>query len=260
MDLGIIIMLVVGFGTLILGFLGEGGHLTALGAWTAAVIVFGGTAGAVGVAFPMSLLKNMGKILKVAIAGRHSNLKEIILLFKELSVKTRKNGLLSLESELNGEDMDPFVKKGLQMVVDGLEPATIRDVLETRLANLEHRHKEGAEIFESAGAFAPTLGIVGTVMGLVHVLGNLSEPDTLGPKIAAGFIATLYGVASANLIFLPIASRLKALNKEEILEKEMMIEAILLIQEGANPNTLVSKLEGFLTESEIAEFAKEEGN
>ncbi|SHK86813.1 chemotaxis protein MotA [Clostridium cavendishii DSM 21758] len=260
MDLGIIIMLVVGFASLVVAFLGEGGHLGSLGAWTAAMIVFGGTAGAVGVSFPMSLLKNIGKILKVAIAGRHSNLKEIILLFKELSVKTRKNGLLSLEAELNGDDMDPFIKKGLQMVVDGLEPSTIRDVLETRLANLEHRHKEGAEIFESAGAFAPTLGIVGTVMGLVHVLGNLSEPDTLGPKIAAGFIATLYGVASANLIFLPLASRLKALNKEEILEKEMMIEAILLIQEGANPNTLVSKLEGFLTESEIAEFSKEEGN
>lgn len=260
MDLGLIIMLIIGFGSLIFAFIGEGGHVIALVSWTAAVIVFGGTAGAIGVAFPMSLLKNIGKILKVGIAKKHYDLKATILLFKELSVKTRKNGLLSLEAELNDESMEPFIKKGLQMVVDGLEPAMIRGILEVRLDNMSARHKEGAEIFETAGAFLPTLGIVGTVMGLVHVLGNLSDPSSLGPKIAAGFIATLYGVGSANLIFLPFANRLKSLNKEEMLEKEMMIEAILLIQEGANPNTIVSKLEGFLTQSEIEQLAKEEGN
>ena len=174
-------------------------------------------------------------------------------LFRELSVKTRKNGLLSLEADLNESDMDSFTKKGLQMVVDGIEPSTIRGILETKLENMSERHHDGAAIFEAAGGFGPTMGIIGTVMGLVHVLSNLSDPNSLVLKIAVAFIATLYGVASANLLWLPFASKLKALDKLEILEKEMIIEGILLLQEGANPNALVGKLEGFLQEDIIKE-------
>jgi chemotaxis protein MotA len=260
MDIGIIVSIIIGFGSLVFAFIEEGGSPTMLMAFSAAVIVFGGTIGAVGISFPMSKLKNIGKIVGVAFKTRNTNIKEQIEFFKELSVKTRKNGLLSLESDLTNDSMDPFIKKGLQMVVDGIEPSAIRGILETKLEQLSERHHDGAAIFEAAGGFSPTMGIIGTVMGLVQVLGNLSDPSTLGPKIAVAFIATLYGVGTANLLWLPLANKLKALDKEELLEKELSIEAIMLIQEGANPNTLVSKLEGFLTENEVAELNANNAN
>lgn len=137
------------------------------------------------------------------------------------------------------------------MIVDGVNPDIIKSSLETRLEQISERHHQGIAIFEAAGGYAPTMGIIGTVMGLVQVLGSLDDPDELGPKIAVAFIATLYGIATANLIWLPIANKLKALNDEEIIEKEMCIEALLLIQEGVSPTAIISKLEGYLTESEI---------
>ncbi|GFZ32469.1 chemotaxis protein MotA [Clostridium zeae] len=260
MDIGIIIGIVIGFGSLIFAFIEEGGSPLMLVAFSAAVIVFGGTIGAVAISFPTSKLKNIGKIIKVAFINRKVNTKEQIEFFKELSTKTRKNGLLSIEGDLSNSEMDPFIKKGLQMVVDGVEPSTIKGILETKLEQMSERHHDGAGIFDAAGGFSPTMGIIGTVMGLVQVLSNLDDPSTLGPKIAVAFIATLYGVGTANLLWLPIANKLKALDKEEILEKEMSIEAIMLIQEGANPNTLVAKLEGFLTDKEVAELNSNNAN
>lgn len=253
MDLGIIISLVIAFASLLLGFTFEGGALSALWQPTAFIIVFGGTIGAVGVSFPTSSLKKIPKIFKVAFRKREDKTSGMVDFFKELAVKTRRDGLLSLESEIDTYDMDAFTKKGLQMVVDGVEPATIRAILDTKLENIVERHELGSSIFDSAGGFAPTMGIVGTVMGLVQVLGNLGNSSELGGKIAVAFIATLYGVGSANLLWLPIAGKLKAIDKEECLEKQMVIEGILLLQEGANPNTLVSKLEGFLPEGTVKE-------
>ena len=251
MDIGIVISLIIGIGSMILAFILEGGSLGSLGQSTAALIVFGGTIGAVGVSFPTSELKKIGKVLKIAFSKRNSNIKSQIEFFKDLAAKTRKNGFLSLEAEINGADIDPFVKKGLQMVIDGAEPSNIKNALEIRIENKLERHSSGAAIFEAAGGYAPTMGIIGTVMGLVHVLSNLSDPSTLGPKIAVAFIATLYGVASANLIWLPIASKLKAVSKQELIEKELAMHAILLIQEGTNPNNIVNRLEGFLAEKQI---------
>lgn len=253
MDISILVSLIIGFGSLILAFVLEGGKLGGLLIGTAAMIVFGGTIGAVGVSFPMEQLKKVPKIFKVAFSKRESNTTELIDYFKNISMNTRKNGLLSLEAEFSqNNNMDSFTKKGLQMVVDGVEPHTIRSILELKLEALSERHRDGAAIFEAAGGFGPTMGIIGTVMGLVHVLSNLDDPSTLGPKIAVAFIATLYGVGSANLLWLPLASKLKVLNKIEVSEKELIIEAVLLIQEGANPNTLVAKLESFLSEAEIS--------
>lgn len=251
MDLGIVISIIVGFGSLIFAFIEEGGSLGALLAPTAALIVLGGTIGAVGIAFPTHLLKKVHKIIGVAFKKQPDKRGELIEFFKELSIKTRKNGLLSLESDLSDENMDDFVKKGLQMVVDGIEPSIIRGILETKLENMSERHHEGAAIFEAAGGFAPTMGIIGTVMGLVNVLSNLSDPNSLGPKIAVAFIATLYGVGTANLLWLPLATKLKNLDKQEMLEKVMIIEGVLLLQEGANPNALVGKLEGFLEPGQV---------
>ncbi len=255
MDIFIIVGFFVGFASLILAFVFDGGHIGALLAGTSALLVFGGTIGAVIVSYPFKIIKRIPKIFKIAFLQPKNNQATVVEYFKDISYTTRRNGLLSLESEINnGKVQDEFVKKGLQMVVDGVEPQVIKSTLELQVEAMEERHRMGASIFEAAGGFAPTMGIIGTVMGLVHVLGNLDDPSTLGPKIAVAFLATLYGVGSANLLWLPIGSKLKILNDLELSEKEMMIEGILLIQEGANPNVVTRKLEGFLTTDELSQM------
>lgn len=253
MDLASLGSLILGLLALTVAFLLEGGHLTALLSPTSAMIVFGGTFAVVGLATPLSDLKRIGKILKVAFSKDQNNMPELIEYFKEVAVKTRKEGLLSIEGDLSSNpDLDPFIKKGLQMVVDGAEPATVRNILEIEAYVTFERHRSGAKIFEGAGGFSPTLGIIGTVMGLVHVLGSLSaDPDGLGEKIANAFIATLYGVGFANLIALPIGNKLSAKNAMENRQNEMIIDAILSIQEGLNPNTLEEKLKSYLDKTDL---------
>lgn len=252
MDISVIVSLLVGFGMLIGGFVLEKGDPAALIAGTAAMIVFGGTIGAVMLSFPMSTLKRFPKILGVIINPPKFDLLEVLEFFKDISYKTRKNGLLYLEGEISQKtDLDPIIKKGLQMAVDGFEPEIIRSTLELEADVVSERHHAGAAIFEAAGGFGPTMGIIGTVMGLVHVLGNLDDPSTLGPKIAVAFIATLYGVAFANLVYLPIASRLKALDSVELKKNEMVIEGILSVQEGKNPAVIVNKLSSYLEKADL---------
>lgn len=246
MDIGIIIGLLFAFGSLLTGFLLEEGALSSLLQLSAAFIVFGGTLGACAVSFPLNIVKKLPKYLGIAFKKRNSNMEEQINYFKEISMKTRREGLLTLENEFTKSEVDPFIKKGFQLVVDGVEQTMVKSVLETSLEQIVERHEYGIEIFAAAGGYAPTMGIIGTVMGLVQVVGNLSDPQSLGPKIASAFMATLYGISSANLFWLPVSNKLKVLNKEEVNEKQMIIEAVLLIQQGANTNTLVSKLQGFL--------------
>lgn len=255
--MGGIIALIVAFGSLITAFLGEGGVITALFQWTAALIVFGGTTGSVLLSFPVEQVKKLGKILKIAFSSKPKDMVSLISYFKELAFKTRKNGLLSIEGEISADvNMDLFLKKGLQMIVDGVEPQAVREILELEADMTAERHRAGAAMFDSAGGTAPTMGIVGTVLGLIHVLGGLasSSPDKLGESISAAFLATLYGLASANLVFLPIGARLKNIDKAEQVEKNLIIEAVLLIQEGVNPNTLAEKLKGFLNKQEAAKY------
>lgn len=260
MDISVILFIVFGLASLISAFLMEGGHPGALVAPTAALIVFGGTIGAVGLAFPADILKRLPGIFKTLINPRKADLPSLVSYFKDVSYKTRKNGLLSLEGEISSDpNLDPFIKKGLQLVVDGVDPQAVRSILELELESTSERHREGAAIFESAGGFSPTMGIIGTVMGLVHVLGNLSDPASLGPKIAVAFIATLYGVSFANLLWLPIGTRLKSLDEKEIKEKTLIIEGILYIQEGINPNTIAEKLKGFLNKKELSKFEGMDG-
>ena len=254
MDITIIISLIFAVGSLILGFVLEEGTPTALLQLSAAIIVFGGTFGALGVSFPIRIVSKLPKTLGIAFKKRESDLEEKINYFRRVSIKTRQEGLLVLESELKEDGLDPFIKRGLQMVVDGVDLADVRSILDTKLEQMSERHEEGIEIFSAAGGFAPTMGIIGTVMGLVLVVANLSDPTALGPKIASAFMATLYGIASANLFWLPVANKLKVLDKEEVNEKLMYIEAICLIQQGANPNTIVSKLQSFLSEKDALKF------
>jgi chemotaxis protein MotA len=260
MDISVIIFIVIGFGSIVAGFLLEKGIITALFLLAPAVIVFGGTAGAVGLTFPAEILKKLPKIIKVLINPKKIDMPALVAYFKDVSYKTRKNGLLSLEGEISSDpNLDPFIKKGLQLVVDGVDPQAVRGILELELESTSERHRKGASIFEQAGGYAPTLGIIGTVMGLIHILADLSDPASLGAKIASGFIATLYGLASANLLFLPLGSRLKSLDEKEFGEKSLIVEGILYVQEGINPNTIAEKLKGFLSKEEVIKFEGMDG-
>lgn len=251
-----IIGIVFGFAFLILAFVLEKGNPAKLVSLTPAMIVFGGTISAVVISFPIQTVKKVGKVLKVAFASKPRDMVSLIVYFKELAFKTRKNGLLSIEGEIGDANMDPFVKKGLQMIVDGVEPQTVRGILELETEMMSERHKNCVALFESAGGYSPTMGVIGTVMSLVVVLGGLASSDTaaLGEKISTAFIATLYGVGFANLVWLPIGNRLKEINKEEEVEKNLITEAVLLIQEGVNPNTIAEKLKSFLGKEELVKF------
>lgn len=252
MSITTIVFSVLGFFMMILAFVMEGGVLKSLIEPTAIMIVFGGTIAAVGLSFPFKDIKRLPGAVGKVYKGKEKNMGELIVFFKSLSTKARKNGLLSIESEINIDGIDPFIQKGLQLVVDGVDPQTIEGILELEAEATSERHEAAAAMFEAAGGYSPTMGIIGTVMGLVHVLGNLSDPSSLGPKISVAFIATLYGVAFANLVYLPMGSKLKMLNKYENHERELIIEAVLLIQTGTNPNTLAEKLKGFLNKKDRA--------
>lgn len=245
MDLASVLGIAIGIGALLLGFIEEGGNPLALVAGTAAIIVFGGTIGAVMVCFSMNDIKQVPKLLKIAFTERKSNVFETINIIVTFAEKARREGLLSLEQELVAID-NYFLRQGVQLVVDGTDPSLVKDILETEMAFEDERHKIGSGIFEQAGGFAPTMGIIGTVMGLINVLGNLENPDELGPAIAMAFIATLYGVGSANIIWLPIAAKLKFRNKQEALEKAVILEGVLSLQAGENPATVRDKLKAFL--------------
>lgn len=259
MDLGMIISMIFAFVMLVVAFVLDGGHPHALLEPTAAMIVIGGTIGVVGVSFPMSVLKNLPKVIGIAFRGHKENREEIIQVFYKIANLARTNGLLSLENELQSNNYDPFIKDGLQLVMDGTDPEIIKKILETKLDNMEHRHSKGIAVFEAAGGYAPTLGVLGTVMGLVHVLGNLSgDTAALGESIAVAFIATLYGVGTANLIWLPIATKLKELDTEELVTKNMMMDGILMIQEGGNPALIVERLKGYLDDEKKGEEVREQ--
>lgn len=252
MDIFLIIFAVIGFASVIGGFILEGGHLIGLVAPTSALIVIGGTIGAVGIAFPNSELKEIAKILKVLLQDQKYDFPELMSRMKAMCVQVRRNGLLSLENQI-GAEPDSLMRKGMRLIVDGASPAYTREALELSLEVSSDRHNARAKIFEAAGGYSPTMGIVGTVLGLVHVLSDLGEPDTLGPKIAMAFTATLYGIGIANLLWLPIAGKLKVKNERETLYKSMMIEGLLLIQEGVNTNYMEEKLSSFMSESQLSQ-------
>jgi len=245
-DLSSILGLIMGFGMLIGGFMLEGGHFTSLLEPTAAMIVFGGTIGATMTSFAMEDIKQVPQLFKITFIEKKYEVNELIGILTGFAEKARREGLLSLERETTAID-DEFLKQGIQLVVDGTDPALVRDILETQIDFTDQRHKIGADIFEAAGGYSPTMGIIGTVMGLVHVLSNLSDPESLGPSIAVAFIATLYGVCFANVAWLPIGHKLKLKSKQERFMREIALEGILSIQAGDNPSIVREKLRAFLS-------------
>lgn len=232
--------------SLVVAFLMEGGSILALVKPTAALIVFGGTIGATIVSFSISEIKSVPQLLKITMFQKLPDEVALIEQIVGLADKVRREGLLYLENQLP-QVSDAFMRKGIQLVVDGTDPELVRRIMETEMYAIQERHHTGASIFEAAGGYAPTMGIIGTVMGLVHVLSNLEKPETLGPSIALAFIATLYGVGSANILWLPIAEKLKNLSKKEAMLRELMLEGIMSIQAGYNPVLIRERLTAFLT-------------
>jgi chemotaxis protein MotA len=208
------------------------------------VIVIGGTIGAAMCAFPLAVAANIPKLFGILMKDAPHDLTHVVDTFVKLADRARREGLLALEQEASS--LEPFTRRGVQMVVDGSDPALVREILEADIEAMRERHKPGAAFFEAMGGFAPTMGILGTVMGLVHVLENLSEPDKLGPLIASAFLATLYGIFFANAMFLPLGTKLKGKSAEEIHMKELIVEGVLAVQAGDNPRVVREKLEAFL--------------
>jgi chemotaxis protein MotA len=249
MDILTILGLIFGFGAVIGGQVLEGGSLHSITQFTAAIIVFGGTIGAVMVNYPLHTFVLALKNARLAIFSRGADPRTIIKYISELAAIARKDGLLALESKVR-KTQDPFLKKGLQLVVDGTEPKLTREILEIEMAYSEEYHHASAKVFESAGGYAPTIGILGAVLGLIHVMENLADPSKLGAGIAVAFVATVYGVGSANLLYLPLAGKLKLKMREESIIKELIVEGLISLSEGENPRRVEEKLTGFLRDSQ----------
>lgn len=244
MDITTIIGLIIGLVALVGGFLLEGGQVGGLLQLTAALIVFGGTFAAVLISFPLAKLRTLPKALSLAFITKSNLTNNIVEDITGMATISRREGVLALERTAETHE-DPFLREGIQLIVDGTDHGTVRQMLELEIDAVAKKHEGYAKIFESAGGYAPTMGIIGTVMGLIHVLGSLTEPTALGPAIALAFTATLYGVASANLIFLPIASKIKARSEDELDQMEMILEGILSIQNGDHPLLVRRKLESY---------------
>lgn len=249
MEISTPIGLLLGLGALIVSVILEGGSPASLVNGPAAVIVFGGTFGATLVAFPLAKFLKLPTLIAQSFQTFKGDPHSLIELFVGLADHARREGLLSLEEEA-GKIEDAFVKKGVMLVVDGVDPDTVRTILETDAEQAETRHKEGYSILETMAGFGPTMGIIGTVMGLVNVLSRLSDPEHLGESIATAFIATLYGVASANILWNPIGTKLKAKSLTELKARELCIEGVLAVQAGENPRIVRDKLESFLAPKE----------
>ena len=245
MDVISILGLIVGLAAILGGQVLEGGHLSSLIQPTAFVIVMGGTFGAVMLQSPFATFMQGMAMAKWVVAPPALPQRELIERIAEWSHTARKEGLLALEGHLV-EVADPFQRRGLQLLVDGAEPDRVREVLEVEIGVQEGQLKLAAKIWESAGGYAPTIGILGAVMGLIHVMENLSDPSKLGAGIAVAFVATIYGVGFANLVFLPIAKKLLAHVSRLVLVREMFVDGLIGIANGDNPRIIESRLQGYL--------------
>lgn len=245
MDILTILGVVLGLGAIIGGNALEGGHVDSLMQLTAFLIVAGGTVGAILVQTPMPVFLRSLKMLMWMVFPPKVEEKGAIEKIISWSSIARKEGLLGLESLVEAET-DPFAQKGLQLLVDGSEPEAIRKILEVEIGTKEHFDTQAAKVYEGMGGYSPTIGIIGAVMGLIHVMNNLADPSKLGSGIAVAFVATIYGVGLANLFLLPIANKLKGLIHKQTQFREMLIEGIISIAEGENPRSIETKLQGYL--------------
>lgn len=245
MDIISLIGLLLGVVAIVGGQIIEGGHIDALIQPTAFLIVVGGTVGATMLGSPISVFFAGIRMVKWVLLPPVFSSAQLIDQVSRWSHIARKEGLLALEAQVNFLK-DPFMSKGLQLLVDGAEPERMREVLDVEITAYESQLKAAAKIWESAGGYAPTIGILGAVMGLIHVMENLSEPSKLGAGIAVAFVATIYGVGSANLIFLPIGKKLLANIARMVTMREMFVDGLVGIANGDNPRIIESRLQGYL--------------
>lgn len=209
------------------------------------LVVVGGTACATMINYPLKDVINSIKVMKNAFFAKSLTYGEIISNFVNYANKARKEGILALESTLP-EIEDTFLKKGLQLTIDGLEPTAITEIMETEITFIQDRHRLGADTFQAMGTFAPAFGMIGTLIGLVQMLQNMSDPSSIGPSMAVALITTFYGAVMANVLFLPIAGKLRTRSKEETLLKDMILHGIISLSRGDNPRIIEQKLHSFL--------------
>lgn len=244
MDFVAILGICVAMGAILLGQHLEGGHIQSLANGPAILIVLGGTIGAVMVETPMKILFRSLRIVFWIVVPPYIDFKEMVEKCVSWGAKARKEGLLGLEATME-EEQDTFSKKGLQLLVDGSEPSLIRNMLELDIDTQEQSDLLAAKVFESMGGYSPTIGIIGAVLGLIHVMGNLNDPSKLGSGIAVAFVATIYGVGLANIFFLPISAKLNKIAHRQARLKSMIVEGIVAIAEGVNPRVIEMKLSNF---------------
>lgn len=246
--------LIVGFVAVLGGMVLKGASLSVLVNPAAFMIIIAGTAACLLNAFTLEHIKKFPVLVKTLFKKPELFPKpELLKMFVELSQTARREGILALESRV-GEINDPFLKNGLSMVIDGLDPDFVSDVLDAEIQGMEERHRDGALIFTQAGTYAPTLGVLGAVVGLIGALGNLNDIEKLGHSIAAAFVATLLGIFTGYVLWHPFAIKLKMISKKEVEVKKMMIEGILSLQAGDSPTAIEAKLIVFIPQNERAQL------
>ena len=247
MDVTTIAGLLLGVAGILVGQALEGGHIGSILQGTAAIIVLGGTFGAVMVSFPKKDFVRGLKMAKLAFRDDQVDMSAVTAEIVQLATVARRDGVLALEGKLP-EVTDLFLRQGLSYVVDGVDAAVARSSLEAAMDAEHQENVAAAKVWEAAGGYSPTIGIIGAVLGLIHVMENLNDPSKLGGGIAVAFVATVYGVATANLVYLPLASKLKRKLAIAMERKVVITEGVLAIQEGLNPRVLEEKLRAFTGE------------
>ncbi|GAA3914626.1 flagellar motor protein [Litoribacillus peritrichatus] len=247
MDVLSLIGLILGIGAILFGNFLDGGHISMLGNVAAFIIVIGGTLGAMLLQTTPQAFKHSMSLTKWIFIPPLFDFERGIEQIMFWSTTARKEGLLGLEGMAEAE-ADPFARKGLQLLVDGAEPDSIRHTMEMVIDLEEHRDMSAGLFWEGLGGYAPTIGIIGAVLGLIHVMTNLGEPELLGQGIATAFVATIYGVGSANLLFLPIGGKIKSVVMTQTEYKQMIVEGLVGISEGENPKAIASRLNSFIEE------------
>ncbi len=256
-DLATAIGLLLAFGCLVLSVCMEGGSLAAFINLPAAVLVCGGTIGATIICFPLSQILKLPAIARNAFLTRELNRTQMIDTMVGFAQKARREGLLVLEDDVARVDHG-LLRLGVELAVDGTPQERVRDILTVEIDAMHERHQQGEQLFATMGAVSPKLGIIGTLIGVIHMLGTLTDPKQMGPALAGAFIATLYGVAFANLVALPIAAKLRVRGEEEAVFHQMILEGLMAIQSGDNPRAVEMKMRAFLSpEQKVATRARE---
>jgi chemotaxis protein MotA len=250
-----------GFACVIISIIWNGANIADYIDMASVFVVIGGVIGSTIASFPMSTLKNLIKIISKAFKKSDINLTEDIEMLIRIANVARREGILALEETVSDMD-DPFLKKGIMLIVDGSEPTLVHDVMETEISFIQDRHSSAQGVLLQMSAYSPAFGMIGTLIGLINMLRDLADMSALGPNMAVALVTTFYGVILANIIFTPMAKKLKSMSADEILQKELLLEGMLSIQDGENPRIIREKLSAFLSRSQlrIAQDALEKSN